>query len=75
MLALYQAISCCSDVPEISRIEVVNEGQRGRKAVLVLASTRPVNWYLDMEDKTEIHTVVLVSDVNGLKLEAFSVHL
>lgn len=69
MLALYQAISCCSDVPETSRIEVVNEGRRGRKAVLVLASTRPVNWYLDMEDGTEIETVVLVSDEMDLIYE------
>ena len=60
VLASHQAISCCSDFPESSRIEVVNEGQRGRKVVLVLASTRPVNWFLDMEYGTEIDTVVLV---------------
>ena len=61
VLGSYEALSCCSDVPETSRIEVVNEGQVGRKVVLVLASTRPVAWYLDMEDGMEIQTVVLVS--------------
>ena len=61
VLGSYQALTCCSDVPETSRIEVVNEGQVGRKVVLVLASSRPVVWYLDMDDGMEIERVVLVS--------------
>ena len=62
ILGSYQALSCCNDVPETSRIEVVNEGHAKRELVLVLASTRPVAWYLDMEDGMEIQRVVLVSD-------------
>ena len=61
ILGSYQAQSCCNDVPETSRIEVVNKGHVGRKLVLVLASTQPVAWYLDMEDGTEVQRVVLVS--------------
>ncbi|XP_028391577.1 uncharacterized protein LOC114516333 [Dendronephthya gigantea] len=72
VLGLYQATSCCSDVPETSRIEVVSEGHHGRKVVLVLASTRPVAWYLDMEDGVEIEKVVLVCKTASLATVVWS---
>ena len=64
VLGTHQAKSCCAEIPETSKIEVVKKGQLRRNVVLVLASTRPVAWYLDMEDEVEIERVVLVRKVD-----------
>lgn len=61
VFGLYQAATCCNDVPETSRIDVVNQGQTRRSVVLVLASTRPVAWFLNLEDGTVINKVIMVS--------------
>ena len=60
VLGTYQAASPCSDTPGISRITVVKQGHLINKVVLVLASTCPVTWYLNMKNDVEINQVVLV---------------